>query len=91
VVWRGDDILTVPTSALFSEGETCHVFAVEDGGHAFEKFALGRQNEDRAEIVDGLDEGETVILFPPPEIEDGAAVQPEQAAPTAPSRPWSSR
>jgi len=91
VVWRGDDILTMPTNALFSTGETWHVFAVEDGRARLREVALGRQNEDRAEIVDGLDEGETVILFPPPEIEDGAAVQPEQAAPTAPSRPWSSR
>lgn len=75
VTWRGDDVLTVPTSALFRDGEAWRVFAVVDRRAELRPVVLGRRNEDRAEIVEGLTEGERVVLFPPEEVDDGVSVR----------------
>lgn len=81
VVWRGEDVLTVPTGALFRIGDSWHVFVVEDGRAGLRKVGVGHQNEDATEVVEGLAEGEPVILFPPAELEEGDHVRGE-ALPT---------
>jgi HlyD family secretion protein len=76
VTWRGEGVLTVPTSALFRLGEAWQVFAVVGGRAERREVAVGRRNEDRAEITSGLEEGEDVILFPPETVDDGTGVRP---------------
>lgn len=77
VVWRGEDVLTVPTGALFRIGDSWHVFVVEDDRARLREVGVGHQNEDAAEIVEGLVEGERVILFPPAELQEGDHVRGE--------------
>ena len=77
VVWRGDDVLSVPTSALFRSGDTWQVFVVEDRRAHRREVVIGRRNETMAEIVEGLEEGNLVILFPPEAVDDGVAVVPQ--------------
>jgi HlyD family secretion protein len=77
VVWRGDDVLSVPTSALFRSGDAWQVFVVEEGRALRREVVIGQRNETMAEIVEGLAEGDLVILFPPEAIEDGVVVQPQ--------------
>lgn len=59
------DVLTAPLAALFSEneGRICYVF----NGQKFvaRPVRVGRMNEDVAEIIDGLKEGEQVALVRP--------------------------
>jgi len=75
VVWRGEDVLSVPTSAVFRVGERWQVFVVEGGRARRREVGIGQRNEGAAEITDGLNEGDRVILFPPEEVEDGVAVR----------------
>jgi len=75
VTWRGDDVVTVPTSALFRVGEAWQAFVVDGARARQREVMIGRRNEDRAEIVEGVAAGEQVILFPPETVEDGAAVR----------------
>jgi len=77
VVWRGDDVLSVPTSALFRSGDTWQVFVVEDRRAHRREVVIGRRNETMAEIVEGLEEGNLVILFPPEAVDDGVAIAPQ--------------
>ena len=59
------DVLTVPLAALFneSEGKTCYVY---DGQKFVSRVVrVGRTNEDMAEILEGLREGEKVALVRP--------------------------
>jgi HlyD family secretion protein len=59
------DVLTVPLAALFSEseGKVCFVF---NGQKLIPKLVrVGRMNEDVAEILDGLKEGDRVALVRP--------------------------
>ena len=74
VTWRGEGVVTVPSSALFRAGEAWQAFAVVDGRAELRDVVLGRRNEDRAEVVEGVAEGEEVILFPPEDVDDGVAV-----------------
>jgi HlyD family secretion protein len=61
------DILFVPVHAVFNDGSRHFCYRMEEGGKFREKaVVVGRQNEDSAEIVSGLDEGDRVSLLKPP-------------------------
>ena len=75
VTARAEDVVTIPTSALFRSGEAWQVFAVAGGRAEVRAVEIGRRNEDRAEILAGVEPGDAVILFPPETVEDGVAVQ----------------
>lgn len=75
VVWRGADVVTVPTSAIFRDADGWAVFAVENGSARLRPVTLGRRNPERAEVLDGLDEGSLVVVFPPSDLTDGASVR----------------
>jgi HlyD family secretion protein len=77
VVWRGDDVLSVPTSALFRVGDEWQVFVVQDERARRRGVVIGQRNDAMAEIVEGLAEGDVVILFPPEAVDDGVAVVPQ--------------
>ena len=74
VVWSGDDILTVPTSALFRRRGAWQVFAVREGVAELREVEIGHRSVEKAEVLSGLAEGETVILFPTDQIEGGVKV-----------------
>lgn len=76
VVWEGDNILVVPTAALFRTETGWAVYAVEGGEAELRTVDVGRQTGLSAEIVSGLEEGDVVIVHPPNDLTDGARVQP---------------
>ncbi len=74
IVGRGDDVVNAPTSALFRQGDGWAVFVAMEGVASLREVAVGRRAGLRAEIISGLDEGETVIVHPDGSIRDGTAV-----------------
>lgn len=60
------NVLAVPVQAVFIDG--AHKYCYLGNGKNIKKAAvvLGRQNEDYAEIVSGLNEGDVVSLIKPP-------------------------
>ncbi|HEX2207150.1 MAG TPA: HlyD family efflux transporter periplasmic adaptor subunit, partial [Longimicrobium sp.] len=75
VVWEGRGVLQVPTSALFRAGDGWAVFVVEGGRAVRRPVAVGRQAGLAAQVVSGLREGETVVVHPGNELEDGVRVR----------------
>ena len=75
IVWRGDDVLSLPSSALFRHGDGWAAYVVEDGVARLRSVEIGRRSGLRAEIRSGLTAGETVIVHPDASIEDGTAVE----------------
>ena len=61
----------VPTSALFRDGERWAVFAVVDDVARSRSVTIGHENGLEAEVLEGLDEGDVVVLHPSDQIEDG--------------------
>lgn len=78
-VWRAPDVLQVPVSALFRRGSDWAVFAVENGRAAMRTVTIGHMNNDAAEVLDGIAEGNEVIVFPSDTIADGVLVTAQEA------------
>lgn len=74
IVWQADDVLHLPQPALFRQGEGWAVFVMENGRARLTPVGIGRQSEGRAEVLDGLEQGARVVLFPPSTLKDGAAI-----------------
>jgi HlyD family secretion protein len=75
-IWRGDGLLQVPQSALFRQDGGWAVFRRVEGRAVATPVLIGRQTADRAEVTDGLAEGEEVILYPARTLEDGSRIVP---------------
>lgn len=74
IEWRGEDVLQVPLSTLFRVEGDWALFKVEGGRAELSRVEVGHMNQQTAEILSGLEEGETVILFPSDRIESGVRV-----------------
>lgn len=74
ILWQGSDVLTLPLTALFREDGDWAVFAVEDGRAMIRKVEVGHANGLSVEITGGLKQGDTVVLHPGNNVEDGVAV-----------------
>lgn len=70
-VWQEDDVLQVPIGALFRIGEQWAVFRNENGQAATTIVDVGALNNENAEILDGLEEGDQVVLYPSDTVGDG--------------------
>jgi HlyD family secretion protein len=78
VTWEAARVLTVPTSALFRDGQRQAVFAVRDGRAERVFVHVGQRSAAHAEVRSGLAEGTPVILHPTDVIVDGVPVRAAQ-------------
>lgn len=76
VVWRSEDVLRVPASAVFRRDEAWCAFVVEGGVARLRELELGHRARDHVEVLSGLAEGATVIVYPGERIADGVEVAP---------------
>ncbi len=74
VVWRGENVVTVPVSALFREGANWGVYVIERGRARLRQVEIGQIGQDRAEVRAGLKADEAVIAFPGESVRDGTKV-----------------
>jgi HlyD family secretion protein len=75
IVWEGDNLLQVPESALFRKGSGWAVFVMKDRKARLREVRIGHRNGLSAEIISGISEGETVIIYPDESIKDGVSVR----------------
>jgi len=74
VTWRGEEVLQVPTGALFRRGGDWMTFVAADGRAQGRRVDITRHNGIAAEVRDGLTVGERVIVHPPDSVSEGARV-----------------
>lgn len=75
VVWESSDVLKAPTSALFRRGDGWAVYRVEDGTARLRRVETGKRNGLEAEVISGLEAGDTVIVYPSDAVEEGVAIR----------------
>lgn len=80
VEWESDDVLTVPAGALFRTGDDWAVFRVREDHAERRLITVGHRNDLSAEVRDGLQEGDRVVLYPADRVTDGTAVQARSPA-----------
>jgi HlyD family secretion protein len=73
-IWRADDVLKVPASALFRHDEGWAVFTVRDGLATMASVEIGQRNGLEAQIDSGLARGDRVILHPSDAVSEGVEV-----------------
>lgn len=76
VTWNSDRVLQVPTGALFRRGGDWMVFTDDHGRAKLTKVEIGHNNGIGAEVLSGLNEGQTVLLHPPDLVSEGVGVKP---------------
>lgn len=74
VTWEAADVLQVPLSALFRHDGGWAVFRAIDGLAVLTPVGLGQRNGMAAEVTEGLQPGDRVILHPADAIADGSPV-----------------
>jgi HlyD family secretion protein len=74
VLSEASDVLAVPLTALFRDGEHWAVF-VDDGGRArLQHVETGQRDGVIAEIINGLESGDRVIAHPSDRVVDGVRI-----------------
>ena len=76
IVWQTDQALKVPAGALFRRGDQWAAFVVSDGHAELRPVKVGRSSGTETQILDGLKEGEEVILYPGSRVHAGQRVRP---------------
>jgi HlyD family secretion protein len=71
VLWEQDDVLTVPILALFRDNGEWAVFVESNGRAVLRRVSIGRRSDLEAEALDGLSEGERVVMHPSDRVQDG--------------------
>jgi HlyD family secretion protein len=74
ITWSGENLLQIPTSALFRSGDEWAVFTVSQNRARRQSVGIGHQSGLFTEIVSGLNEGDLVITHPDERIEDGVKI-----------------
>jgi HlyD family secretion protein len=73
-VYRADDVLRIPTGALFERGGEWWTYVVERDRAWLRRVEIGVRNGDAAEVRAGLSAGERVVLYPSDAVADGVRV-----------------
>lgn len=74
ILWEGKDVLRVPSSALFRQGEDWCVFKANGSRAQIQKVVIGHRSPVYAQLLGGLSEGDLVILHPPNSVADGTRI-----------------
>ncbi|HUF63121.1 MAG TPA: HlyD family efflux transporter periplasmic adaptor subunit [Verrucomicrobiales bacterium] len=75
VVWEGEDVLQAPAGALFRAEDSWAVFVVENGRAHLRRIERGQVGSFRCQVLNGLEEGERVVLHPGESVRDGVRVE----------------
>jgi HlyD family secretion protein len=76
VLWEDDDVLQVPTSALFRHGVGWAVFAVKNGHARLTPVETGQRAGLATQVLSGIAAGARVVSHPDDKISDGTRVKP---------------
>ncbi|PRY68671.1 efflux RND transporter periplasmic adaptor subunit [Halomonas ventosae] len=77
LVWQAEEILQLPTGALFREAGQWTVFVVENERAISRRVEVGRRSGLVTQVVGSLEQGERVVLHPGERVADGVRVRPD--------------
>lgn len=76
VVWESNDALKVPAGALFRQGSQWAAFVLVNGRAHLQFVKVGRSSGTETQILEGLQPGDAVILYPGSRVHPGQRVTP---------------
>ncbi|MCM8882069.1 MAG: hypothetical protein LC541_01875 [Candidatus Thiodiazotropha sp.] len=75
ILWQGSDVLKLPLTALFRDGDKWAVFVEEQGKAHRRLVEIGRRTGLEAEILTGLATGERIVVHPSDKIAEGVSIE----------------
>lgn len=75
ITWQSPSVLKVPLSALFRRGDDWNVFIAATDRASRRNVKIGHRSDLEAEVLDGLREGERVIVHPGNELTDASRIR----------------
>jgi HlyD family secretion protein len=75
ILWEAEDVLRVPTSALFRQRDQWAVFVVDDNRARMRMVNIGPRGDLFTQALSGLAAGEQVIVHPDRAVEDGTRIR----------------
>jgi HlyD family secretion protein len=76
VVWENASALQAPAGALFQRGGAWRAFVIAGGRAQTRTVKVGRSNGVQTEVLEGLREGDRVVVYPGDKVFDGTRVTP---------------
>lgn len=73
-IWRQEGVLTIPVGALFRDGRDWATYVVREGRVALQRIELGERNEDFAQVLGGMSDGDEVVLHPSDQVTEGVRI-----------------
>lgn len=75
LVWQSEAVLPVPVGALFRNGDGWAVFRVDGDVAVLTPVELGQRNREQVQVLAGLSPGQTVVVYPPSDLQDGGRIR----------------
>jgi HlyD family secretion protein len=75
IVWENDQALKAPSGALFRRGEEWAAFVIVNGRSRLRPVRVGQSSGVEVQILEGLQEGDELILYPGDRIREGQRVK----------------
>ncbi|MCU7802194.1 MAG: HlyD family efflux transporter periplasmic adaptor subunit [Candidatus Thiodiazotropha sp. (ex Lucinoma borealis)] len=75
ILWQGSNVLKLPLTALFRDGDKWAVFVEEQGKAHRHLVEIGRRTGLEAEILTGLVTGERIVVHPSDKIAEGVSIE----------------
>lgn len=76
VVWSADNALKAPSGAFFQRGNQWLTYKAEGSRARLTTVHIGHNNGLEAEILDGLETGDKVVVYPGDRLTDGSRIKP---------------
>ena len=72
---QADGVITVPSQAVLTQGDTRYVFVVEDGAAKYVEVTLGMMGSGVTEVTSGLTAGQQLVTVGQSYLSDGDPVR----------------
>jgi HlyD family secretion protein len=76
VTWEKPDALHAPAGALFQRAGAWQTFVIDGGRARLQTIKVGHTNGVETEVLDGLKEGDRLVVYPGDKVFDGTRVTP---------------
>jgi len=76
IIWETAQALKVPAGALFRRGQQWSAFVITEGRARLRAVKVGQSSGTETQVLEGLKEGDEVILYPGDRLHDGQRVKP---------------
>lgn len=78
VTWEAEDVVQVPTSALFRQGERWAVYVIAGDVVRLAVVDVERRNSQTARVTSGVSPGDRLVVHPPDTLAEGIRIRVRQ-------------